>query len=702
MELIVAEKPRVAEKIAMAIGDDVKKKVHNGISYYEGTSGGNEFVVAPAVGHVYTLIEKEKSRGYPVFDIEWVPSYVASKEAAYTKPYVELLQKLGRKADVFVSACDYDIEGSTIAFNVFRFTTTIREGRRMKFSALTKEDLAEAYANRTEFDYNNANAGEARHILDWYYGINLSRALMGALHAAHRYRVLSIGRVQGPALSMLADLEKEIRAFVPVPYWELTADIKGVEFTHTKGRFDNEPEADESLGRTSDKGKIASVDVREQEVPAMPNFDLTSLQVEAYRLFSFSPSRTLELAQTLYEASLITYPRTSSQQLPATIKTAPILAALASQKEYKDLAKKLIDKKWLVCVQGKKEDPAHPAIHPTGQSAKVGEQETKLYDLIARRFLASFAPAAKRERVRVEADAGGEVYSVSGSRITEKGWTEFYGAYYTPEDVELPKFKVDEQVAVEGKKKTKKETKPPKRYTQASIVSELEKRHLGTKSTRSVVVDTLFKRGYAQGTKSIDVSDFGIKVSEVLQKYAPEIMDENLTRKMEDEMESIQDGKLEKENVIDEAKEILVQMLDRWKKNEAKIGTELLAALESTQAQQNMIGPCDKCGKQLRIIRMRDGRQFVGCTGYPECRNTYPLPPGSMVSAGSKPCPTCSKPAINVKKGRMRYTMCIDPNCPSKADWKKKKFEAKPKAEAKAGTGKADAEAKETEEVASE
>ena len=152
---------------------------------------------------------------------------------------MELLQKLGRKADTFVSACDYDIEGSTIAFNVFRFSTTIREGRRMKFSALTKEDLSEAYANRTDFDYSNAYAGEARHILDWYYGINLSRALMGALHAAHRYRVLSIGRVQGPALSMLSCLEKDIRAFVPVPYWELTANDKGTWSSPTqKGRFD--------------------------------------------------------------------------------------------------------------------------------------------------------------------------------------------------------------------------------------------------------------------------------------------------------------------------------------------------------------------------------------------------------------------------------------------------------------------------------
>jgi DNA topoisomerase-1 len=286
--------------------------------------------------------------------------------------------------------------------------------------------------------------------------------------------------------------------------------------------------------------------------------------------------------------------------------------------------------------------------------------------------------------VRVEVDAGGELYSVSGSRLTEKGWTEFYGAYYTPEDVELPKFKQGESVAVEGKEKAKKETKPPKRYTQASIVSELEKRHLGTKSTRSVVVDTLFKRGYAQGTKSIDVSDFGIKVSEVLQKYAPEITDENLTRKMEDEMEAIADGKLGKEKVIGEAREILVQMLDRWKANESKIGADLLAALETTRQQQSLLGPCDRCGKQLRIIRMRDGRQFIGCTGYPECRNTYPLPPASMVSPGGKPCPACGKPTINVKKGRMRYTMCIDPGCPSKADWKRKKME-KASAAAKPG-----------------
>ena len=330
MELIVAEKPSVAEKIAMAIGEKVEKKHHNGVSYYEAVRDGKQLMIAPAVGHVYTLVEKEKSRGYPVFDIEWVPAYRASKAAAYTKGYVELIQKLGRKADVFVSACDYDIEGSTIAYNVFRFATALREGRRMKFSALTKSDLVTAYETRGDFDYNNAYAGETRHILDWYYGINLSRALMGALRAAARYRVLSIGRVQGPALGVLSSLERDIRAFVPVPYWELTLHLKDIEFMHTRGRFREEGEADASLARTADRAAIKSVDRKEQVIPPMPCFDLTSLQLEAYKFFKYSPSRTLELSQTLYEASLITYPRTSSQKIPPSINLQRIISDLAT------------------------------------------------------------------------------------------------------------------------------------------------------------------------------------------------------------------------------------------------------------------------------------------------------------------------------------------------------------------------------------
>ncbi len=187
----------------------------------------------------------------------------------------------------------------------------------MKFSALVKEDLLEAYRDRGELDYNNAFAGEARHVLDWYYGINLSRALMASLKAANRFKVMSIGRVQGPALNILAILEKEIKAFVPTPYWEVDAIIKGVEFLHHMGRFLEEEEAKNALDNTEKNGTIESVEKKEQIVYQNPPFDLTSLQVEAYRVLGFAPARTMEISKTLYEASLISYPRTSSQKLPA-------------------------------------------------------------------------------------------------------------------------------------------------------------------------------------------------------------------------------------------------------------------------------------------------------------------------------------------------------------------------------------------------
>jgi DNA topoisomerase-1 len=215
-------------------------------------------------------------------------------------------------------------------------------------------------------------------------------------------------------------------------------------------------------------------------------------------------------------------------------------------------------------------------------------------------------------------------------------------------------------------------TKPPNRYTAASIVSELEKRHLGTKATRSTIVDTLFKRDYLSGT-SIQVTDLGLRVCDVLKKYASEILDENLTRRIEDEMEEIQEGKLNKEEVIREGREILVQILDKLKKNERKIGEDILDALQSTLEKENTIGPCDKCSKNLRMIRMGGGKQFIGCHGYPECRNTYPLPTGALVKTVDKKCPACNKPVVRIiRKGKRMFEMCIDPNCPSKAEWRSK------------------------------
>ncbi|MGV8176743.1 MAG: DNA topoisomerase I [Candidatus Bilamarchaeaceae archaeon] len=689
MELIVAEKPKVAEKIAFSLGKSVKK-AKGGVSYYE--VDGGEKVVASAVGHVFTLTEKKKTNNYPVFDIEWVPAYKVSKGADFTKKYVDLLESLSKKADSFVSACDYDIEGSLIAYNVYKYVYGKKEAKRMKFSTVTIPELKKSYDSLEDMDYNNAYAGEARHMLDWFYGINLSRALMAAIKRADSFKVMSIGRVQGPALHMLTDLERDIAKFVPTPYWELKIKSQDFEFTHEKARFLVEEEAKRSLENTGKTAVAESVKKEEEFVGTLPNFDLTSLQMEAYRLFKIKPAHTLELAQKLYENSYISYPRTSSQKLPPQINVRGILEKFAdansANQAYAQIAKKLLDEDKTRPMQGKKEDKAHPAIHPTGVVPQsLDKYEAKLYDLIVRRFLASFEIPAKRMRTSVALNSNGEKYKASGAMMVDKGWTAIYGDYYKGEDKELPPFTQGNAYNVDSKKKDAKKTQPPRRYTDASIISELEKRELGTKATRATIVETLHKRNYITGT-NITVTEFGIHVVEVLEKYAPEILDEELTRKIETDMEKIQDGQKDKEEVIREGKEMLVKILDGFKKNELKIGQGILGAIKEARETASTLGVCGKCGNNLRIIRMGGGKQFVGCSGYPNCRNAFPLPGGALITSTGKVCEHCKTPIVNViRKGKRPFEMCLETTCVTKKDWAKKSYTKKEDAKKEDTTG---------------
>jgi len=399
MELIVAEKPKVANTIAKALGgNSAKRKMYGSIGYYECNVDGKEVVIAPAVGHLFNLAEKKKSKDYPVFDIEWKPSYSISKGAAFTKPYVNMLESLGKKADMCTIACDYDLEGSVIGYNVYRFCYGKKPGKRMKFSSLVPGELKEAYENAApEIDFNNAHAGETRHMIDWFYGINLSRALMSSLKKAGGFRTMSIGRVQGPALNILSTREKLIADFVPEDYWEVRIWLKGIEFMHEKDRFMDEADAKKAHASIQKDATIESVERKKRKIWPYPPFDLTSLQMEAHRCFGISPSQTLALAQTLYENSMISYPRTSSQKLPPKLGLNKIIGKLAKIDEYKERAEKLMKNGWYRPMQGRKEDPAHPAIHPTGLYKQLGGQEKKLYDLIVCRFLAVFAPPAEAE-----------------------------------------------------------------------------------------------------------------------------------------------------------------------------------------------------------------------------------------------------------------------------------------------------------------
>ncbi|VVC71823.1 Reverse gyrase 1 [uncultured archaeon] len=691
--LIVCEKPKVAEKVALALSDGkAERKARSGISYFEFERGGKKIFVAAAVGHIYTLKQDSKGSDYPVFDIDWAPSWEVEKEAKFTKPYLELLEKLGKECDEFVNSCDFDVEGSLIGYNVIRFACNSLQGKRMKFSALTNEDLVDAYETMGPLDTNNAIAGETRHILDWFWGINMSRALMQAIRSAGIYKVLSIGRVQGPALSLVALREHEIIHFKSEPYWMLFADSGDTRFTHVKDRFMKKEEAEKSLANSEaakNKAAVERVSRTEKRLPPNPPFDLTSLQVEAFKVFGVSPAHTLSMAQTLYEGSLISYPRTSSQKLPAKLNLKKILERLSSNPDYSERAASLLKAGRVKPFEGAKDDPAHPAIHPTGQkpSSGLGERERKLYDLIVKRFLACFAEFAVREGMSVSIGLGEEKFSVSGARTVSPGWMDYYAPYAKFEEEILPDFREGAPIKISKLEMPEKVTLPPKRYTEASVIQALEKRKLGTKATRSVVIETLHKRGYIEGKKNITVTKFGLAIHATLARHCKEIMDERLTREFEDLTDAIAEGKAEEDDVVREGEGTLEIILEKFKKNEQVIGKELASTFVEQRKEEETLGKCIKCGNNIRILRNRaTGKQFAACSGYPECRVTFPLPQMAKIIGTGKPCPTCGTPIILVRrKARRDFEMCLFTGCATKANWgkknastEKKQVEAKP------------------------
>ena len=678
-ELIITEKPSQSLKIAEALADKKpSKKTEKGVVYYELKHKGKDILVGCAVGHIFNLKEK-KSNGwtYPTYDYEWQPSYKISKDSSYTKKYLDVLKKLSKLSGEFTVACDYDLEGSLIGYNIIRFICNKKDGRRMKFSTLTKDELVNSYEKALKhLDFPLIESGEARHMIDFLFGINLSRALtLSVKNATKRFKILSTGRVQGPSLKILAEREIEINKFKSEPFWELES-IGDITSKHEKGMFWKEEEVKKIHNKIKKEKKAVVDSIKKSEFPQAPPFpfDLTSLQLEAYRSLRINPKDTLEIAQELYSASYISYPRTSSNQLPPSINIKKILTDLSKQKEYKELCEELIRENKLTPNNGKKQDPAHPAIHPTGvMPKKLDDRQSKIYDLIVRRTLASLAEPAKRETQTVKLIIKNEPFITKGTRTIEKGWHKFYGRHNPNKEEELPKLTEKQEIKVKKINLLAKETQPPKRYTPASIIKELEKRELGTKATRSAIIESLYNRNYVKD-QSLEVTDLGLKTVETLDKYCPEILDEKMTRDLEEDMEEIREGKETKEKVIDRAKRDLDKILKHFKENEIKIGKELSVANQETLEKESIVGKCPECKKNdLRIMYSRRFKSyFVACSGYPKCKTTFSLPNYALPKPTDKLCEECKSPLVlMIRKGKRPYEYCINKQCPKKEEWLK-------------------------------
>ena len=675
-ELIIAEKPSAAAKIAQALADGKPVKKSEGtVSYFMISHAKKDIIVAAAAGHLYGVAQiGERTYDYPVYEMEWKPNADISKEAAFSKKYITVLKKLAKGASSFTVATDYDIEGETIGYNVIRFAAKEKDASRMKFSTLTKEDLVAAYTGKEpHIDWGQANAGETRHFLDWLYGINLSRALTMSVKAAGSFKVLSIGRVQGPSLHMLVEKEREIAKFVAEPYWQVelhaTKEKEELIGLHKADKFWKKEEAT-AIHTKVQKEKHCTVKKKEaretKQQPPFP-FDLGTLQTEAYRCFKIRPKETLETAQRLYSDGYISYPRTSSQQLDPKLGFKKILAALEKQEHYTALAKQVLGTS-LKPNNGKKSDPAHPAIYPTGTQPNVSERDLKVYDLIVKRFFATFGESAKRETVTLRLDAASEEFIAKGTRTTFKGWHELYAPYVRLEEEELPHVFEGDSLVVKSCELLEKETQPPKRYTQASIITELEKRNLGTKATRADVIEALYKRNYVKGDNSIEVTELGMQMITILEKRVPEIIDEELTRHFEEELNEIRANTKAGKDVLEEAKIPLGKTLDKFKKDDKIIGGELILAYRSEQDAMSTLGSCPKCTEgQVKVMySKKNKKRFLGCSAYPDCDNTYPLPQKGVITPTEKTCEHCAVPLMKIKAGKRLQEVCPNPACKSK------------------------------------
>jgi DNA topoisomerase-1 len=561
---------------------------------------GSGYEVLASVGHVRDLPKTNKD----AVDIEggFVPRYVINADK---REVIEKIQKAAARASDIFLATDPDREGEAIAWHIQQ-AVGLKSPKRVVFHEITKAAVEEALAHPRLIDENLREAQEARRVLDRIVGYDLS----GLIWKKVRYG-LSAGRVQSPALRILAEREREIKAFIPVTYFVLEAILKskgGVEFAAKcveQPATREEAERIVKLGRAS-AWKIADIKEREEDRMPRPPFTTSTLQQSASTRLGFSPSRTMRAAQKLYEAGHITYMRTDSVNLGMDAITK--LLSVAKSEFGEEYAEKHIYK-----TKSKNAQEAHEAVRPTDPSKKnagAPGDEQALYDLIRRRTVASQMKAARTLRTTVTSQAEADIpaFTTTGSRILFPGWLACY-TKARGEDVELPKLSIDESLTLISLGEEEKQTEPPNRYTEAGLIKELEKRGIGRPSTYASTMKTIQDRGYVEKTgRTLTPTATGMVVSGWLEEHFAEYISDVFTAEMEDELDEIARGE----------RGYLPTMTAFYGPFEAAIASkESLPKATSLGAVPDEF-PCPICGAKMEF-KLGRGGIFMSCTRYPDC-----------------------------------------------------------------------------------
>lgn len=726
MKLVVTEKNDAAKQIANLLGTKKPKsdKVYN-TPVYRFEVDGEEWVTIGLRGHIlepdfaHSLVYTKKNGWEGVLeDGEKVEADVPSslprppfkKKKPFTKDGVDLkgwkmdalpylayapiqklpkekdiirsLKNLAKKADSIIIATDFDREGELIgsdALSICREMNSDAPVSRARYSSFTKPEIKHAFSNLVDMDVDLAQAGSTRQDIDLIWGAALTRFLT-IVRFAGIGNVRSSGRVQTPTLGLIVERERERNAFIPQDYWTIkgrfdSACDKGptsddgpdcFEAPHSTHRFWEEGDAKAAMAAIegADSAQVSDIEKKRRTVAAPAPFNTTSLMAAA-SAEGISPARCMRMAESLYMDGYISYPRVDNTVYPSTLDLAEVVGQLKGNPAYRPYCEKLLSNGPLKATRGKKETTDHPPIYPTASATPddLGPSEYKLYNLIARRFLATLSGAAIVEGTKVVLDVNGQDFVAKGDVLVEEGFREIY-RYGLKKDEQLPSMEVGQQIAFNGATCEKDQTKPPARYSQGKLIQEMEKLGLGTKSTRHSIIERLYNVKYIQNNP-IEPSKLGIAVIEALDKFAPHITHPEMTAELEAQMDDIAEGHITKKDVVSRSRNLLEEELGVLIPHSEDISE----ALGDAVAADAYVGKCPKCGHDLQIrASQKTKSMFIGCSDWPECDVTFPLPKGK-IEPQEELCPVCGMPQVKVSTFRQKpFVMCIDPNCSSNAE----------------------------------
>lgn len=675
MQIIISEKAIAGASIAALLaGKKVPISTLDNAQVLEFKKDSEDYTVIPLRGHIVDVDFPPKYSHWLGTDLKQLT--VAPIEYVPTERSIaQLLKKTAPKAETVIIATDADREGESIGVEALRFVKQANPGIkvfRAYFSAITKKDIDEAFSKLALVDYNFADSADARREIDLIWGAVLTRFL-SLISGRLGKEFLSVGRVQTPVLALIVDREKERLAFKQEKYWVLAAifekDKQQFEAEHKKGKFWKKEEAEAVLAKKTQIGIVVKVESTERTLAKPVPFNTTEF-LRAATVLGLTAGEAMQHAETLYQMGLTSYPRTDNSTYPPTLDLKEILNELLKVPEFAPLAEKIFALGALRPSRGK-ETKDHPPVHPVAAAQKhqLSERQWKVYELICRRFFATLAEDAVTSNQRVEIELNKEPFIARGQLIKKIGWKEFY-PYSTLKEVVLPRLEKGDEVKLVKLDMLEKETQPPARYSQSALIKLMEDLGLGTKSTRHEIIQKLYARHYIAGLKSIEPNKIAFAVIDSLEKHCKKVTEPKMTADLEKEMDEIAAGKKPKNNVVEDSRQILLGILGALLLEKNAVGSELRKAL----AEDSIVGKCTKpgCDGQLMIRKGKTGKRFLGCTKYPQCINSYPLPQLGKIVVLNKECAECKAPMIKIENNRSRFEMCINHNCKTKEEWKKK------------------------------